>query len=42
MKKILMASAILITVVAIASCGSSRKYGCPATASNSTNKTIKA
>ena len=41
MKKIIPIAAIAITVLAIASCGSSRKYGCPSTAKNSTTTTIK-
>lgn len=42
MKKIIPIAAILITVLAMASCGSSRKYGCPAVAKNSSTHTIKA
>lgn len=42
MKKIIFASAILVTVFAMASCGASRKYGCPSTAKNSINTPIKA
>ncbi len=42
MKKIIPAAAILIIVLALASCGSSRKYGCPAVAKNSDTYTIKA
>ncbi len=41
MKKIFLAAAILVTVVAVTSCGSSRKYGCPSAASISTNNTLK-
>ncbi len=32
MKKIILAAGLLITVFAIASCGASRKYGCPSAA----------
>ncbi len=42
MKKIIPIAAILITVIAMASCGSSRKYGCPSVAQHSTTNTIKA
>jgi hypothetical protein len=34
--------AIVTLVIAITSCGSSRKYGCPGVAKNSTTNTIKA
>lgn len=42
MKKIFLAAAIIVTVVAVTSCGSSRKYGCPSTAATSTNHNLKA
>ncbi len=42
MKRIITVAAILITVIAMASCGSSRKYGCPSTAKHSTTNIIKA
>lgn len=42
MKKIIPAAAILLVVIALASCGSSRKYGCPATAKHSATNPVKA
>ncbi len=42
MKKLIPVAAVLITVFAMASCGSSRKYGCPSVAKNSATHTIKA
>jgi len=42
MKKIIPVAAIVIIVIAMASCGSSRKYGCPSVAQHSTTTPIKA
>lgn len=42
MKKIILAAAILVTVFAIASCGASRKYGCPSAAKLMTQITSQA
>jgi hypothetical protein len=42
MKKIIFGAFLLISVFAIASCGASRKTGCPAVASNSSLHSIKA
>ncbi len=42
MKKIIPAAAIVLTVIVLASCGSSRKYGCPGVAKHSTTNPVKA
>jgi hypothetical protein len=42
MKKVISASLIIVMVVALASCGSSRKYGCPSVAQSATKSFIKA
>ncbi len=41
MKKIFVASALLFSLVALASCGTSKKYGCPSTAKTSTQISVK-
>lgn len=42
MKKMFFGAILLISVFAIASCGASRKVGCPSVAKNSTPHSIKA
>jgi len=42
MKKMILAASVILLVLAITSCGASRKYGCPAVAKNSNTQFIKA
>jgi predicted small lipoprotein YifL len=41
MKQIIVASLLVIAVVAITSCGSSKKLGCPAVAKNASQTSVK-
>ena len=42
MKKLIFISAVAMTFLAISSCGSSRKTGCPAVAKSSDTQFLKA
>jgi hypothetical protein len=42
MKKIISGITLLIVVLSVASCGASRKYGCPSVAKISNTQFIKA